>query len=708
MMRNAAIGLILVFCILTLFLEIRLAFWVMVGIPVSFIGSLVILPMTGVSINMISMFGFILVLGIVVDDAIVIGENIFQHRERGEGALEAAILGCKEMAAPVIFAILTTMVAFAPLNYIEGHMGKFLNAIPVIVISVIGISLIEGLFILPAHLAHGSPKPLPGPFKLLDRLRHFSDRGLRWVTHKPFQSTLNIALNNRYATTALGLAFLMLSLGALAGGVVPIRFFPNIEGDQVNLTVELPTGFPALETEKILRQVEQQGMGILERMDQKADNGRKSFDHVYSRVQSQSRRNPSVATSATVQIRLTDESVRNVSTFKFARMWRQSIRNLPEVQSISLRSRGMRFGEDINLSLSHQNSESLAQLKGQVKQQLSTYEGIKEIKDSEKEGNREFQFSLTNEARTMGITPQLFAANLRSAFQGIEALTLKRSREDLSVMVLFPKEYRENLNKLETTLLRAPTGGLISMADAANITEGREPVAIRRVDQERVINVTAEVEEEGQSVDDIIDTIKADYLPLLEAQYPALTVKLEGSHKERKKSLQSLWIGFGAAMLAIYALLAVFFKNYSQPLLVMSAIPFGIAGAVAGHLVLGHPISFLSLFGLVGLTGVVVNDSLILIDAVNRHPLRRENLQQALVEATMFRLRPIVLTSVTTFASLMPILAETSRQAQFLIPMAISLGVGIMFATLITLILVPAFYLIHEDLRSLGNNFGHE
>ncbi|MCP4297566.1 MAG: efflux RND transporter permease subunit, partial [Proteobacteria bacterium] len=700
MIRNAGFGLILVFGILTLFLEIRLAFWVMIGIPVSFLGSLIILPYTGVSINMISMFAFILVLGIVVDDAIVIGERIFQLREQGKDRMTAAIKGCQEMAPPVIFAIITTMVAFAPLSFIDGRMGKFLAAIPVIVISVIGLSLFEGLFVLPAHLAHGSSRPLPGPFRFLDYVRSGCDKFLRWVIRKPYDWLLSLAINNRYATTALGVVFLMLSLGLVGGGVVPMEFFPSIESDRVNLTIELPTGFPAQETEKVIRQVEQQGIDLLDRIDKKANNGRKSLEHMYSKVQTQSTRNPSAATTANIQFLLRDETIRNVSSFKFARMWRRSIKDTPDIQSVTIRSRGMHFADDINISLSHKNSEILSKLKRETKEHLGEYVGVTEVMDSEKDGNREFQFSLTKEAITLGITPQIFATNLRNTFQGIEALTIKKPRHDTPVIVMIPKEYRENLNTLETILLRAPSGGMISMADAATIIEQKEPVSIRRIDQERVINITASVEEESQTIDIVTDSIKENLVPKFEAEYPDLTIKMEGAQKERMKSLKSLWMGFVAALLLIYAILAIFFRSYVQPLIVMSAIPFGIAGAVGGHLILGHAVSFMSLFGLVGLTGVVVNDSLILIDAINRHPQHKTDLFLALQEAAKSRLRPIMLTSITTFVGLMPILAEPSRQAQFLIPMAISLGVGIMFATFITLILIPSFYMIYHDFKT--------
>jgi len=701
LLNNAAIGITLVFLVLAFFLEIRLAFWVMLGLPVSYLGSLVILPYTGVTINMNSMFAFILVSGIVVDDAIVVGENIFRHREMGKPFIDAAIEGCQEMAAPVIFAILTTVCAFAPMLYIAGHMGQFIFAIPVIVIAVLLISLVECLFILPAHLSHGSRKPLGGPFLIFEYIRSRSDRAIKSFIAGPFERTVRGTLHNRYITISSGIVFLMISLGLIAGGIIPMQFFPKIESDTVQLTIELPVGYPAENTIKIIKEVEQLGKDLINKADEKANNGLKSYDHIYSSVQMKSRRTRSQNTILSVRLRFKGEEERNIEPFMLARQWRKMISNKPEVISVNLRSRMISFGDDIRISLSHSDSDLLKKATQDLKEHLASYEGIKDIVDSETGGNREYRFSLTEEAKGMGITPAFFASKIRSAFQGIDVLTIPKDTEDVNVVLLFPQTYRENITTLDTMQIAAPNGESIIVSDAVIIEEGIEPVAIRRVDRLRVIEVTAGFEEGVKNTDEVTIAIDDQYLPILKGLYPGITVNIRGSHENRAKSLNSLLVGFITALVTIYALLAIFFKSYLQPMIVMIAIPFGIAGAVGGHLILGHPVSFMSIFGLVGLTGVVVNDALILIDAINRHPNKQDNIFETLVAASKLRFRPIVLTSVTTFAGLTPILMETSRQAQFMIPTVISLGVGILFATIITLLLVPAFYFVMHDLKGI-------
>jgi multidrug efflux pump subunit AcrB len=701
LLKNAGIGITLVFLVLAFFLEIRLAFWVMLGMAVSYLGSLIILPYTDVTIHMNSMFAFILVSGIVVDDAIVVGENIFRYREEGKPFLEAAIEGCQHMAAPVTFAILTTICAFAPMLYIEGHMGQFIYAIPVIVIAVLSISLLECLFILPAHLAHGSKKPLGGPFLIFEYIRKKSDRAIKQFISGPFERVVRSTLQNRYITISTGFVFLLISLGFIGGGIIPMQFFPKIESDTVQLTIELPSGYPAENTIKIIKEVEKLGKDFIDKMDREANNGFKSYDHIYSSVQMKSRRTRSQNTILSVRMRFRGEHERNIEPFVFARQWRRMISNKPEVISVNLRSRMMSFGDDIRISLSHSNSELLKKAAQELKDHLASYEGIKDIVDSETGGNREYRFTLTDEAKAMGITPALFASKIRSAFQGIDVLTIPKDTEDVNVALLFPKSYRENITTLDTMQIAAPNGESITLRDAVIIEEGIEPVAIRRVDGLRVIEITAGFEENVENTDEVTIAIQENYVPVIEGLYPGITVKIRGSHENRAKSLNSLLFGFITALVTIYALLAIFFKSYIQPAIVMIAIPFGIAGAIGGHFVLGHPVSFMSIFGLVGLTGVVVNDALILIDAINRHPQKNENIFETLVAASKLRFRPIVLTSVTTFAGLTPILMETSRQAQFMIPTVISLGVGILFATIITLLLVPAIYFVMHDLREI-------
>jgi len=695
LIKNATIGLALVFIILALFLEIHLAFWVMLGIPISFMGSLILLPMFGVSINMISLFAFILVLGIVVDDAIVIGENVYQKIEAGMPRLQAAIQGTKEMAPAVTFAILTTIVAFSPLMFIAGTMGRFMMAIPVIVMSVLAISLVEALVILPAHLAK-KPGKNWAIIDKLERVQQGADKVLKNFTYGPFTRLLRTALKYRYATVSLGIVSLILSAALVSSGILPVRFFPSIESDEVKLTVALPTGYPRVRSEEIIKELESIGKQTLAKIDLEKGEGKNSFEHSYSKFIAQDRNS---GASATIKFRLKPAGERSISALEFGRRWRKAVDQTPEILSMSLSDRGMHFGADISIALSHPNQKTLAQATEETKTWLAGFTGVVDIDDSEKAGKREMQFRLTNQARSMGITPQSFADDLRNAFFGLQVSILQRDKQEVKVQLRYPKSVREDLNNLERLRIRSANGGEITLAEAATLFESQEPIAIRRTNRQRVVQVNGSIESSVKNPDDITSAIKTQWIPQLKLRYPGLDARIEGRSEDRAKSMKSLLLSFLFAMFFIYALLAVFFRSYNQPIVVMLAIPFGISGAVIGHLVLGYALSFLSLFGLIGLSGVVVNDSLILVDAVNRNNQHESGFIEALVQAAASRLRPIVMTSVTTFCGLMPMLLETSRQAQFMVPMAISLGFGIMFATVITLILVPSFYLIEKDFQ---------
>lgn len=694
LINNGLIGLGLVFIILALYLEIHLAFWVMLGIPISFAGSLLLMPIGGVSINMISLMAFILVLGIVVDDAIVVGEAVFQKIEQGKTRLQAAIEGAQEMGPPVTSAIITTLVAFAPLMFIEGAMGRFLMAVPVIVMSVLALSLVESLYILPAHLAQPA-KPLTwAPFKALERLRERSDKALDRLIQGPYQRLIRLTLRNSFATLSVGLVSLMLVIALIKSGMLPMQFFPRIEDDEVRLTAELPPGIPIAKSQAILQEVVRRGAELLERADQEQGKTQPSLQHSYIRLRGNSSNG---SAQASVRLRLIDAEERSIDAFTLGKAWRKAVGQVPEIKSLSLSSRTMNFGDDISITLSHPDPDVLNQAIVDSKRYLASFEGVVDIDDSEKEGKSEIQYRLSAEARSLGMTPTQFANELRAAFDGVNISTLLRNDQTLEVYLRYPEAVRNNLANLENLRLSTASGAEITLGQAASRIETQEPTSIRRENRKRVVLVTGSIDSGVRNPDAITSQIKAEWLPQVKALHPGLSAKMEGANKERRKSMTSLVTGFLAALGFIYALLAIFFKSYSQPLLVMFAIPFGLAGAALGHLILGHPLSFMSLFGLVGLTGVVVNDSLILIDAIKRHPKLKEDPIEALIEAGQSRVRPILMTTATTFFGLAPLLAETSRQAQFLLPMAISLGVGIVFATLITLLLIPSlFYLLHQ------------
>ena len=695
MVQNGIQGLVLVFVILALFLEIHLAFWVMLGIPISFVASFLILSLTGVTINMISLVGYILVLGIVVDDAIVIGESVYSRIEKGESRLSAAIAGAMEMGPPVFFSMLTTVVAFAPLVYIGGNMGRFMYAIPVIVISVLTVSLVESLFVLPSHLAHPAKPFRFVLFRWIESLRGKCDGGLTRLIEGRYKRSLAWALENRYLVLSIGIASLILTGALVMGGQLPTQFFPSIEDDEVTLNAELPAGYPAEKSRLVLRQILATGIKVVEEGDHKKGLKSSSLLHHYVNFESQSAESGSLAT---IKLRLKPADQRSMSSFEIGQRWRKAVARLPEVSTVRLTSRGMNFGDDLNLQLAHSDTKTLLAAVEHAKNWAGRIDGVVDLSDSEKLGKRELRFTLTPEAQALGLTAQEFAADLRAAFSGVLVSRLEKEKQQIEVWVRYPKEVRSNLSNLENLRMLSPKGGEYALGQAAVLSAAQEPVSITRQNQERIITVSGKIEQRIKNPETITQAVQAELVPELKALYPGLSTFAGGAQKDRAQSLDSLGWGFLAALVFIYCLLAIFFKSYTQPMMVMSAIPFGIAGAALGHLILGHPLSFMSLFGLVGLTGVVVNDSLVLIDSVNRHPKVQTEPIAGLIEAAQDRVRPILMTSVTTFGGLMPLLAETSRQAQFLIPMAISLGVGILFATFITLFLVPCLFLIRKDI----------
>ncbi len=706
--KNAVLGLTLVIIILGLFLELRLALWVMLGIPISFFGTLFVMPWLGVSINMVSLFAFILALGIVVDDAIVVGENIFEHRQRGKTFIEAAIQGTTEVAVPITFAILTTVAAFMPLLFVSGMMGKLITVVPAIVISLLVVSLIECLFILPAHLAQSKKRTeeLRGIFGAIDQNRKRFSTFLDRFVSGPFLRALEFNLHNRYLSVAVGVAALVLTIGVVRGGVIKFTFMPEVEGDQISAAIQMYQGVPIGETTRVVQSVESAAREVVEEFDRKASDGRSILRGIYSLDGASAATggptggDGSAATHlGSVSLLLTRSENRTVSTADIRRAWQEKIGVYPGVRSLTLSSNLVRMGANIDVQLAHDDYALLERASERLRTTLGEYPGVSDIEDTYAKGKRELKLKLSDAGRSLGLTEANLARQVRSAFYGYEALRLQRGRNEVKVIVRYPEEDRRFLSSLETMLVRTPAGGEIPLLRAAEVEEGRGFASINRTDRKRVINVTASVDSAVNNAQDIIMELKSGILSGLARDYPGLVYDMEGEAREQRDSLGSMRSGFVLALVMIFVLLAIPFRSYSQPLLIMAAIPFGMVGAVLGHLLMGYNLSLLSLFGLVALAGVVVNDSLLLIDRANQN--RRDGLDShdSLVEAATRRFRPILLTSLTTFFGLSPMIVETSVQAKFLIPMAISLGFGILFATGITLLLIPALYLVLDDLR---------
>ncbi|MCB2146829.1 MAG: efflux RND transporter permease subunit [Deltaproteobacteria bacterium] len=688
MVRNGYFGLTLVFILLAIFLEPRLAFWVSLGIPISILGSLFFLPAAGVSINVISMFAFIITLGIVVDDAIVAGENMYNHRQSGKPWFQAAVAGTREIAMPVTFSVLTNIVAFAPLFFVSGIMGKVFRQIPVVVVAVFTVSLIESLLILPSHIGHRKSRPETGLFGwVLRQQQRFSDRFSHLVRTR-YGPLLDMVLRHRYIAISIGAVVLMLTLSYVKSGRMGFELFPKIESDYAMVTAVLPYGTAVQKTEAIQQILVETAQQLT------AEHGGKDLvEGIFAQIN---------GNWTEVRIYLTPPDVRPISTARVTSLWRDRVGPLTGLESLKFESDagGPGRGAAIAVELSHRNVETLAQASAEVAETLRFFPTVTDIDDGYSPGKQQIDFKIRPEARSLGLRAQEVARQLRYAYYGTEALRQQRGRNEVTVMVRLPKNERVSEHNLEEMILRTPAGKEIPLLEAVDIKRGRAYTSIDRRNGRRVVTVTADVHPRSQA-DQVLGSLTGDTLPALQEKYPGLSYSFEGRQADRRESMQSLMRGLIMALLVIYAMLAIPFNSFIQPLIIMMSIPFGIVGAVLGHLIMGYSLSVMSMFGVVALSGVVINDSLVLMDFANRKRQEGEGCHDAIHHAGIHRFRAILLTTLTTFGGLAPIIFETSRQARFLIPMALSLGFGILFATVITLILVPCLYLVVEDLRQV-------
>jgi multidrug efflux pump subunit AcrB len=716
LLRNARLGLFLVFVCLALFLNTRLAFWTTMGIPISFLGGFWLVPQFDVTINMISLFAFIVVLGIVVDDAIVVGENIFNYLEEGLKPLDAAVRGVREMATPVTFAIITTVAAFAPLLFVSGQMGKVMRQIPVVVIMVLLMSLVEALLILPAHLSgkgtlfHRIMDPFLGP---IERVQARVQRGLQWVIRGPYRRSLEFALEWRYLTVSVAVVFLFLSVSLVVGGFLKFSMMPKVDSDNMTALLTMPQGTPVEQTAAVLERIENAAVQVAADHDEGQPDNRPSVVRHISTTVGQ---HPTagghgpMATQQTggdsshlgeVNVELLGAEDRDVGSGALLQRWRQVVGEVPGAVSLTFHSNLFSAGDPVSVQLSHRDFDTLLKAVDQLKLVVAEYPGTRDVADSFLPGKKELKLGLTDVGRAAGLTLSDLARQVRAGFYGHEVQRVQRGRDDIRVMVRYPEDERRSRGDIDEMRIRLPNGIEVPFTTVATVEEGRGYAVINRTDRRRVVTVTADVEESVANANEISADLRKSVLPGLAADFPGLSFDFEGEQREQAESLGSLRLNFVVAQLAIFALLAIPFRSYSQPLIIMSAIPFGLVGAVFGHLLMGLNMTMLSLFGMVALTGVVVNDSLILIDLINRRRAEGFSVDQAIRESGERRFRPIMLTTATTFLGLTPMIFETSMQAKFLIPMAVSLGYGIVFATAITLILIPTLYRILEDLKAL-------
>ena len=708
--KNAYIGLVLVFVCLTCFLNVRLAFWTAMGIPISFLGAFWLIPRFGVTINMMSLFAFIMVLGLVVDDAIVVGENIFSYRQQGLDRLDAAIKGVQEMCWPVVAAVLTTVFAFVPLAYTSGIMGKILRVLPIVVIGVLGFSLIEALLILPAHLSSKRGKPGKGIRRFTDKVNDFIDKILQRFINGPFANFVERAVRWRYVTLSLGLAIFLTTVGIVAGGYIKFVFFDAIEADNVIALIRMPLGTPVEQTRAIAERIEAAAFEAIEEFDAEYPGDVSIKKHISTTIGAQ----PIVGRGGPVQvdlggggqshlaevnIELLGAEERDLSSTAVKNRWRELVGEVAGTSSLTFISEFASTGDPINVELSHKDFDVLLAASEKLKGILRDYTGVSDIQDDFEPGKAELKLKIKDTGRTLGLTLSDLARQVRQGFYGDEVQRIQRGRDDIRVMVRYPEAERRSLADVENMRIRLPNGTEIPFDTVAEVQYGRGYSAIKRIDRKRVVSVSADVDRTVANANVINKELLAHVLPGLAREFNGVQYHFGGEQREMNESLGSLKINFAIALLAIYGLLAVQFKSYSQPAIIMSAIPFGIVGAAFGHLLMGYNFGIMSMFGIVALSGVVVNDSLIMIDLINRERRSGIELNQVLRDCATRRFRPIMLTTLTTFFGLLPMITERSIQARFLIPMAISLAFGVMFATCITLVLVPSLYMILEDVK---------
>lgn len=706
LMRNARSGLILVLIVLAIFLKPHLAGWVAIGIPISFCGAFLLLEPLSLSINMITLFGLLVTLGMVVDDAIIIGENIYSKTEGGQRSIHAAVAGAREMAVPVTFSILTTITAFGPLLFVPGPLGKIFRLIPLMVISVLLFSLFESFFVLPAHLAHPGSNRFARLFSPIERIQRPVADWLSRFTRGSYKRWAERSVELRYVVSAFALAVLIVVGGLVASGAIPVSFFPKLEGDLVVASARLPFGAPVERTLEVQRQVE----AALERalVSLNGKDNKDKLTGVYASIgQGRPGGNVDDALSAssgnhlvTVQANLVSSIDRDFTAKELGTAWSQELPKLPGVEAMTVDGEiGGPSGNAVNVQLSHPNTATLAETSEALARALRNYDGLINVENKYSDGKTQLDFHLLPEARNLDITSGDVARQLRSALFGAEAIREQRGRHELKVYVRIPEDQRQSEDILERLRIRAPSGSFVPLTKVAAFDRGHAPTVITRENSRRVVKVVADLGPGLESPRDILTNLQATTFSELQEKYPRLDIELAGEQRDEQEVFGSLMTNFMLATFVIFALLAIPFRSYLQPLIVMSVIPFGMIGAVVGHAIMGYGLSVVSMFGVIALSGVVVNDSLILVTSANTY--RAEGLvpAEAIVAGGMRRLRPILLTSLTTFFGLAPMITETSVQARFLIPMAVSLGFGVLFATVIVLLLVPAFYMIVVDVQ---------
>jgi len=715
--KNARSGLLLVLLVLTLFLRFRLALWVAAGIPVALLGTAALFPVVGISISTMSVMAFILVLGILVDDAIVVGERVYAHEQEGYSRLDAAVTGTQEVSLPVIFGVFTTMATFIPIINIPGPFGGFFQPLGYTVIIALAFSIVESQMILPSHLAHRKAEAEQGDNALVNRWLSLQARisgGLETAATRYYLPAVRSALRWRYVTVACGIVVLALALSLFISGRMTFQFFPAVEGNHLYATLTMPEGTPVEATARAVGQLERAARELQEEMDRNREPDEPSMiSHVFSSIGSFIPKG-SISGDMTAQSNLAEIGIElympsdydGQSSGYYANRWRELTGGIPDAIELGFTAQAFGAGSAIEFELYGKNFDELRDAAAELRAALQGYNGVLDVTDSFRAGKQEVQLSLLPQARTLGLTLVDLGDQVRQAFYGYEAQRIQRGKDDIRVMVRYPEAERHSLGDLEGMRIRTADGTEVPFSSVAGVNLGRGYTTIRRVDGQRVVTVTADVNRDITPPETVITALLKKDLPEIIARHPGVSFSLAGEAEERGRSMGSLAATTLLALLVIYALLAIPLQSYTQPLIIMSVIPFGAVGAVMGHLILGIDLVFFSLLGIVALSGVVVNSSLVMVDYVNKQRSSGQSLEWAVSHAGSVRFRPIVLTSLTTFVGLAPMMLDQSLSTMMFVPMAASLGFGVLMGTVVTLFLVPCLLLVREDVMSLRGGTG--
>jgi multidrug efflux pump subunit AcrB len=712
LVKNGLIGLIIVFTLLWAFLNFRLSFWAGMGIPISIAGALMVLWAMGGTINMISLLGLILVLGIVVDDAIVVGEAIYVHRKQGKPPLKAAVDGISEVGMPVVAAVITTIVAFVPLLYVGGIMGKFIKIMPVVVIACLAVSLVECLILLPAHLSHlpdlnNNKRKQKGLVWRLGSVQRFTSSGLEWFINAIYKPFLSKVLHWRYIAFCSAITVLLLTMGLVQGGILKFEIFPNVDGFVITSIVEFPDGTPLEVTEKAVGQIG----AALQRLAEKTET-RSGDPMIIDRLALVGQTLEDIPKTApfygSVQAILLDSERRGVHTKDLMVAWEKEIGSIPGVKSLTFAgfSAGPP-GSPIEVWLQGKQMDDILEAADELMARLRQFEGVYQVRSDFSPGKNEMRLTLKPEARTLGLTVNDLAGQIQAGYYGEEALRLQRGRDDIRVKIRYTADERNRISNLEKIRIRTRDGFEVPLLSVANISYQPGYSTIIRTDGMRRVAVSADVDTNKANANEIFAELSSNFFPDLKDRHPELLVALQGEQKKMRESFGSLAVGYPLAMIGIFTIIATMFRSYAQPFVIMFTVPFGIIGAFFGHLIMGFDLSIMSIFGMVALTGVVVNDAIVLIERINENIAEGMPFFEAIINGGSRRFRAITLTSLSTVGGLMPLILETDLQARFLIPMALSIAAGVAFATVLTLLLIPSLMAILSDFRLFFHRIKH-